>query len=84
MANYSICGIDCDACKFKTEQNCKGCKEIEGKVFWGTCELYACAASKELPHCGKCSNFPCQKLIEAHNGENPDGNGVEIENLKKM
>lgn len=26
-------GIDCDACKFKTEQNCKGCKEIKGNVF---------------------------------------------------
>lgn len=25
--------IDCDACKFKTEQNCKGCKEIKGNVF---------------------------------------------------
>ena len=40
MANYSICGIDCDICKFKVEQNCKGCKAIEGKVFWGECELY--------------------------------------------
>ncbi len=33
MANYSIFGIDCDACKFKTEQNCKGCREIKGNVF---------------------------------------------------
>ena len=35
MANYSICGIDCDVCKFAKEQGCKGCKEIKGKVFWG-------------------------------------------------
>ena len=34
MANYSICGIDCDSCKFKTEQNCKGCKTMKGNVFW--------------------------------------------------
>lgn len=32
--NYSVCGIDCDSCKFKNEQNCKGCRQIEGKVFW--------------------------------------------------
>ena len=62
MANYSICGIDCDACKFKTEQNCLGCKTIEGKVFWGECDLYKCNSNKKQEHCGKCSKFPCDML----------------------
>ena len=35
MANYSVCGINCDTCKYKEEQNCKGCKLSEGKVFGG-------------------------------------------------
>ncbi len=84
MANYSSCGIDCDACKFKTEQNCTGCYVHKGRPFWGICELYDCAASKELLHCGKCNDFPCTKLIEAHKSENPDGDGIEIENLRKL
>ena len=46
MANYSICGIDCDSCRFKTEQNCKGCKTIKGNVFWGECDLYKCNSQK--------------------------------------
>jgi len=28
MSYYSICEIDCDACKFKTEQNCKDAKKF--------------------------------------------------------
>ena len=52
MANCSVCGIDCGACKFREEQNCAGCKAIQGQVFWGACELYACNAEKEQEHCG--------------------------------
>ena len=48
MANYSICGIDCDLCKFKKEQNCKGCKTIKGNVFWGECDLYKCNSQKKI------------------------------------
>lgn len=80
MANYSICGIDCDACKFKTEQNCKGCKAIKGRVFWGACELYSCNAEKEQDHCGKCKQFPCDKLKEWASSENPE----RIDNLRKL
>ena len=64
MSNYGSCGIDCDSCRFKTEQNCTGCHVHKGQPFWGTCEIYACAASQVLPHCGKCGDFPCEKLIE--------------------
>ncbi len=80
MANYSICGIDCDICKFKEEQNCKGCKAIEGKVFWGECELYSCCDGKKLEHCGKCGTFPCEKLQEWAKSENPE----RIDNLKNL
>ncbi len=82
--NISSCGINCDSCQFKSEQNCPGCYEHKGKPFWGVCELYSCASDHGHNHCGKCDMFPCQKLIEAHNGENPDGSGIEIENLRKL
>lgn len=80
MANYSKCGIDCDACRFKTEQNCPGCRKIKGKVFWGECELYQCCDSKKLEHCGKCDVFPCAKLKEWASGENPE----RIDNLIRL
>ena len=83
--NISVCGIDCDACKYKEEQNCPGCRMHKGRPFWGECDnLYDCVVSKDLPHCGKCGDFPCQKLIDVHKAENPDGNGIEIENLRAL
>ncbi len=80
MANYSICGIDCDACKFKRDGACKGCRAIEGKVFWGECDLYTCASGKNLLHCGKCKDFPCAMLKEWASSENPE----RIDNLKRL
>ncbi|MDE5671598.1 MAG: DUF3795 domain-containing protein [Eubacterium sp.] len=80
MANYSVCGIDCDICKYKEEMNCKGCKEIKGNVFWGDCELYQCNCEKKQEHCGKCSQFPCNKLKEWASTDNPE----RIDNLKNL
>ncbi len=77
---YSICGIDCGSCRFKAEQSCRGCRENKGRVFWGECELYKCSTDKSLEHCGKCSSFPCPKLKEWANSENP----VRIDNLRKL
>lgn len=80
MANYSACGIDCDVCKFQAEQGCRGCKNMQGKVFWGECELYRCNQNKKQPHCGQCADFPCEKLKEWASSENPE----RIDNLRKL
>lgn len=80
MTDYSVCGIDCDSCKFKVEKNCNGCKKIKGKVFWGDCELYQCNKEKEQEHCGKCTQFPCDKLKEWASSENSE----RIDNLRKL
>ena len=85
--DVSICGIDCAACTYKAENKCGGCRisAPKGQCVWGgRCELHDCATDKTLPHCGKCNNFPCQKLIDAHKNENPNGNGIEIENLRAL
>ena len=82
--DISSCGIDCAACKFTQEQNCPGCHAHKGNPFWGNCELYSCAGGKGLSNCAKCGTFPCEKLVDAHKNENPDGNGIEIENLKAL
>ena len=80
--NLSSCGIDCDVCRFMTEQNCPGCGALKGKPHWSkeeACDLYACAAEKKLPHCGKCGEFPCAMLYKWASAENVE----RIENLKK-
>lgn len=80
MASYSVCGIDCDICKYRTEQNCKGCKPSAGKIFWGECEIYKCNTTKNQAHCGKCSDFPCAKLQEWASQQNPE----RIDNLRQL
>ncbi len=71
--NLSTCGIDCDLCPVREEKNCPGCRAHQGKPFWGNCELYACAAEKQLLHCGFCADFPCKKLTAAHEEHSCDG-----------
>lgn len=85
--NFSVCGIDCSKCSYSINKNCAGCRIVapEGKCVWGgRCELHDCAVDQHLQHCGNCSKFPCQKLIEAHKNENPNGNGIEIDNLRSL
>ena len=87
MPSYSVCGIDCDACKFNLNGKCTGCRTAAaaGNCVWGgRCDFHDCAVGQNLAHCGKCRQFPCQKLINLHKSENPNGNGIEIENLKKL
>jgi hypothetical protein len=63
----SPCGIICNECPYYNNE-CKGCKNIDGKVFWaaditgnGKCPMYSCAIDdKKLSNCGKCSDLPCQ------------------------
>ena len=80
MKNLSVCGIDCNACKFFLDKTCTGCREVApiGKTPWnGRCDHYDCAAKKSLAHCGKCEKFPCPTLKEWASGENPE----RIQNL---
>ena len=73
MAIKGKCGTDCSVCGFRDRFECKGCVEQKGKAFWGECEIYGCAAGKELAHCGMCGEMPCGKLMEfIENGHNPD------------
>ncbi|MEA3422994.1 MAG: DUF3795 domain-containing protein, partial [Bacillota bacterium] len=67
----------------KEKMNCKGCKIHAGEVFWGTYKIASCAISKNLSHCGECEEFPCEKLISAHNTKGHSDNGERMTNLKK-
>ena len=76
----SVCGIDCEICKYREEMNCGGCTAKECKVFWGECELYQCCIQKGHEHCGQCQQFPCEKLQEWASKENPE----RIDNLRAI
>ena len=85
--NISVCGIDCDACSFKKENKCSSCRIVaaKGQCVWnGRCETHDCAINQGHSHCGECTKFPCQKLLDIHKSENPGGNGIEIENLRNL
>jgi len=76
----SICGLDCETCSYVQETNCPGCHACKGKMFWGECDVYLCAINKNLPHCGKCEEFPCAMLKDLAAGEGAE----RIDNLKAL
>ena len=70
------CGLICDECpwyKGEKEQNCPGCLAKKGKPFWGECEVYQCSDMKKIEHCGSCSEFPCETIINHYDPNNPKG-----------
>jgi hypothetical protein len=76
------CGIDCEACEYRTQMGCLGCPAAEGKLFWGECEVAKCCIAKGHDHCGQCQEFPSARLNAlAHDPEHGD-NGQRILNLR--
>lgn len=57
----SRCGLKCEECSFKLSGKCEGCTKIENP-FWGVCSIKGCCESKNLAHCGQCTQFPCLEL----------------------
>lgn len=58
----SRCGVCCDECTRKEKVNCKGCINMKGPFWGGTCEVKSCCEAKNLNHCGECESFPCHML----------------------
>lgn len=60
----SCCGMICSECEYYPA-DCKGCKEIKGKVFWleftgeNCCEIYHCCNERGYQNCGQCEELPC-------------------------
>lgn len=76
--NY--CGTNCDECQFQSPCACRGC----GTPFYGTCPVEQCAAGKNLPHCGACDAFPCEKLTDCAHDPYTGDSGRRIERLKNL
>ncbi len=81
MSELASCGLDCQACEYRTK-NCPGCQASGGTLAWGECGLAKCCMSKKLEHCGKCDEFPCEKLKAFSFDKAHGDNGRRIENLR--
>jgi len=65
-----VCGLYCAECQFLGKE-CQGCGYVEGKPFWtselpsGICPLHDCCRNnKDLEHCGRCKEMPCNIFLE--------------------
>ena len=86
------CGVLCSECSC-FPADCKGCRTIEGKVFWlqytggSVCNIYDCCVRKgKRRDCGGCEKLPCPhydlKDPTISDEENEAGRKRNIERLK--
>jgi len=61
----AYCGFDCSLCPiFSLEEktfSCKGCGE-GSYMFCQTCDIRSCNYDNNTINCGKCNNYPCEKI----------------------
>lgn len=61
---YAYCGFDCRMCpmfSLDDKNKCSGCKK-GSYVFCLTCDIRTCNKNKLIDNCGKCKNYPCEKI----------------------
>jgi hypothetical protein len=78
----AYCGLFCGGCRnYKENLNCMGCRLEENLV--DDCPTRACAAAKNLVHCGECDEFPCAGL-QAFYDDGVRHHGVALENIRRI
>jgi general stress protein 26 len=79
----SRCGLLCSGCTYKESHGCTGCLALDGKPFWGECDIAKCCLSKGYAHCGECPEIPCDILRDYSCGDGdecdkPKGARIEV------
>jgi hypothetical protein len=69
----------CSSCSEKDKCGCEGCLSDSS----GDCEIKVCCENKGIPHCGMCSDFPCDLLRNTSFDESDGDDGERILNCKK-
>lgn len=78
----SSCGTICTECEYYPTE-CKGCREIKGKVFWleytgeSVCDIYECCHEKKYNHCGQCGELPCSRYERDDPTKTPEENEAD-------
>ena len=69
--------------KIKPEDvNCTGCRQDGAKIgHCQVCEIRKCGIEKDVPNCGQCEQFACDKL-EGFFKMFPDGGEANMARLK--
>jgi hypothetical protein len=78
FALLTVCGEDCRYCPNylgEKQPRCVGCNALKGKPFWstGACPIYDCTSNRGVHHCGLCNEFPCERLVNHYDPNNPEG-----------
>jgi len=79
----SYCGLLCDGCTYKESHGCIGCIALQGKPFWGECDVAKCCIDKDYARCGECPDVPCENLRNMSYGDDehndkPEGARIEV------
>ena len=67
MPDIAFCGLDCDHCSYRTDNNCVTCRVGRGTVCHGRCDVALCVIEKKLNLCQDCPEYPCQKYLLTRN-----------------
>jgi hypothetical protein len=67
MPNISYCGLDCDDCTYRKDQNCVTCCKGAGTVWYGKCVVAKCVIDKKLNTCQDCPQYPCKDFLVTRN-----------------
>ena len=62
---------------------CKGCKGDASLCWSRDCKIMNCAKSKNIEHCGQCSDFKCQLIIDFENDEHKH-HSAAIKHLEEL
>ncbi|MBP1561027.1 MAG: DUF3795 domain-containing protein [Oscillospiraceae bacterium] len=79
----SRCGLLCSECENREACGCEGCLDLEEGNWAGDCEIKKCCEEKQLEHCGKCPDFPCDLLRNTSFDEEEGDNGERLVTLKR-
>jgi hypothetical protein len=77
-----MCGAYCGICDWRERTDCAGCQDSAGAMFWGSCGIAKCCIEKGLPHCGLCSDLPCDMLQAAFDHPEHGDRGERLQNLR--
>ena len=77
----SRCGLCCTGCAYRTDRNCGGCIETNGRPFHGEFPVAKCCQERGFVHCGECPEIPCglltQYSCDPEHGDTPQGARIE-------
>lgn len=61
--SIGFCGVNCGACADFAAKKCGGCRPtVKGSNE--DCFFVKCCREHGVPHCGKCTAFPCTDIKE--------------------